>query len=196
MCTNAAVDRLRTRRTVRITLRLRKDREKGVRVMKRYPKTLLALGGVILLIVTVAAVANAQNAKLKRRILGQEAIKTVFRAKAFLGGLNLTDQQKAQVKTLLANHREEIWAAAREYAKARLALGQALAHGASDQTLKAAFDKVSSAEWNAVTLRSKMVAEVEQVLTPDQQTALQQKLSKADARIQKLLNRVDKKTSE
>jgi len=164
--------------------------------MKRYPKTLLALGAVILLIVTVAAVANAQNAKLKRQVLGQGAQKAVFRAKAFLQGLNLTDQQKGQVKTILTNHKEEIRAATRENAKARLVLGQALARGASAQMLKAAFDKVSSAEWNAVTLRSKMVAEIEQVLTPDQQTLLQQKLQKVDARIQNLLNRIDKKTGD
>jgi protein CpxP len=164
--------------------------------MRKYPKTLLALGVVMLLIVAFAAVADAQNTKTKRQTLGPGAQRAVFRAKAFLKGLDLTDQQRDQVKTVLTNHSEEIRSAARESAKARLVLRQALAHGASDQTLKAAFDKVSSAEWNAVTLRSKMVAEMEQVLTPDQQTLLQQKLQKVDARIQKRLDRIDKETSD
>jgi Spy/CpxP family protein refolding chaperone len=164
--------------------------------MRKYPKTSLALGMVMLLMVTFAAVASAQNAKANRQFLGPGAQRAALRARAFLKGLALTDQQKDQVKTVLTNHREEIQSTAREFAAARLVLGQALAHGASDQTLKAAFDKVSSAEWNAVTLRSKVVAEMEQVLTPDQQTVLQQKLQKVDARIQKRLDRIDKKASD
>jgi protein CpxP len=164
--------------------------------MKKYQRVLLAIGATVLLVVTMVAVANAQNAKRNLQGRRQQAANAMFRAKAFLQGLNLTQEQKDQVKTILTSHKEEIKAVVRDTAKARMALGSALSHGASEQVLKAAYDEVSRLGWNAVTLRSKIGAEMKQILTPEQLEFFLQRLQKVDSRIQNLLGRIDKKIAD
>jgi protein CpxP len=142
--------------------------------MRGYQKALAAISLAALLIVGVVAVANAQN--LKR--LGQNgaaAFKGKFNARMFLRGLNLTDQQKEQVKNILSNHKPDIKAIAQESLQARKGLREALAVGADQGALKAAYDKVSSAGWNALLLRNQIGSEIKQILTPEQLQLLQKR---------------------
>lgn len=161
--------------------------------MKRHQKAMVALGAVILLVVSVVAVANAQNARRNLQVQRQGAKQKVMLGfRAGLGGLDLTQQQKDQVKTILAGHKPDIQTVARQHVQDRLALRNAIAGGATDSALKAAFDQVKEDEWSAVTLRTKMTAEIKLVLTPDQQARLQQRIGKVDTRIQNRLNRIGK----
>ena len=93
----------------------------------------------------------------------------------FLRGLNLTGQQKEQVKNILSNHRPDLKAAAQESLQARKGLREALAVGADQGALKAAYDEASSAGWNALMLRNQIGSEIRQVLTPEQQQLLQKR---------------------
>lgn len=162
---------------------------KGVTNMKRYLKSLLALGAALLLAATVAVAANAQNAKPGQNGAQKRVLRSMIRPGAALRGLDLSQQQKDQVKAILTSHKDAIKAAVTDGVKARLVMNRALASGASDQDLKAAFDNATNAQWNALQLRSQMIAEIKPILTPDQQARLQQRLQKVDARIQNLLKK-------
>jgi len=162
---------------------------KGVTNMKRYLKSLLALGAALLLAATVAVAANAQNAKPGQNGARKRVLRSMIRPGASLRGLDLSQEEKDQVKALLNSHKEAIKAAVTDGIKAKLVMNRALASGASDQDLKAAFDNATNAQWNALQLRSQMIAEIKPILTPDQQVRLQQRLQKVDARIQNLLKK-------
>lgn len=157
--------------------------------MKRYLKALLALGAAMLLVATVVSAANAQNAKPGQKAAQKRMLRSLIRPGAALRGLDLTQQQKDQVKAILTSNKDAIKAAVTDSVKARLLMNRALASGASDQDLKAAFDNATNAQWNALRLRSKMIAGIKPILTPDQLARLQQRLQKVDARIQNLLKK-------
>ena len=157
--------------------------------MKKHLTGLLVLGAALLLIATVAAAANAQNAKLGQKAAQKQALRSMIRPGAALRGLDLTQQQKDQVKAIVAGQKDGIKATVTEGVKARLIMNRALASGASEQDLKTAFDNVTNAQWNALQLRSEMMAEIKPILTPDQLALLQKRLQKVDARIK---NRIKK----
>ncbi len=143
--------------------------------MRGYQKTLAAISLGVLLIVSAVAVANAQNLKRLGQGGAAVAIKEKFNARMFLRGLNLTDQQKEQVKNILSNHKPDIKAVAQESLQARKGLREALAGGAEQEALKVAYDKVSGAGWNALMLRNQIGSEIKQILTPEQQELLQKR---------------------
>jgi Spy/CpxP family protein refolding chaperone len=164
--------------------------------MKPYQKSLAAVGSALLLVVVAAAALNAQNARMWRRNPGRaNQYGMMFRPRAFLAGLNLTQQQKDQVKTIFANHKPDIQNVSKERAAAQKTLGDDIFNGADQATLQADAGKVSSAEWDAVLLRSKIWAEIKPVLTSDQLTQLQQRRQKIDQRVQNFLNRLGNETS-
>jgi protein CpxP len=145
--------------------------------MKRHLKVSLAVSLVVLLLVSAVAVANAQNAKRLQQNRGQAAaLKGKFRAGLLLGGLDLTDRQKEQVKGILANHKTEIKTIVQENAKAQKGLREALASGVDQVALRVAYDQVSSAGWDALSLRVQTGLEVKKILTPEQQERLQKRL--------------------
>jgi Spy/CpxP family protein refolding chaperone len=162
--------------------------------MKRHRNAMVAIVAIVLLVVSAVAVANAQNARRNLLVQKQGARqKAMMRLRAFLGGLDLTQQQKDQVKTILAGHKSDIQTIARQTVQDRLSLRSAIVAGATDDgPLKAAFDKVTTDQWSALTLRSKITAEIKRILTPDQQALLQQRIGKLDTRIQNRLNRIGK----
>jgi len=157
--------------------------------MKRHMKVILAAAAAILLLAAVVASAHAQNAGRRAQVRQQAAGRAMFRAGIFLRGLDLTDAQREQVKGILESHKAEMQASAKEQVQARRVLGRALADGASETALKAAFDQVTSAEWNTIQLRSRMLSEFKQILTAEQLARLQERLRKVDGRIQTLLER-------
>ena len=164
--------------------------------MREYSKGWLAVGAAVLLLVIAAVAANAQNTRMQRRGAGMGARNgmMMFGPGAFLRGLDLTQQQKDQVKAVFANHKTDIQTAMKENAQARLALRNDLINGAAQDALQADFSKASSAEWDAVLLRSKIWAEIKPILTPDQLSKLQQRQQNMSQRMQSFQNRLDKKT--
>ncbi len=159
--------------------------------MKKSSKVLPIAAVAILLATTVMAAVDVQKANPRQLGIQKGTLRGMFRPGVALRGLNLSQQQKDQIKGIVANNKDDIKKAAKEYARARLLLRDALVSGASAQDLKAAFDGVTSAEWSAIQLRAKITSEIKPVLTPDQQARLQQRLQKVDARIQNRLKKLD-----
>ncbi len=125
----------------------------------------------VLLLAGAVTVASAQNPKRP-----QQKIRAAVLRGMFLGGLDLTDQQKTQIKTILANHKADIRAVVVESVKARKDLRQALAEGTDQSALKAAYDQLSAARWNALLLRRNIGSEIKPILTAEQQAKLQKRL--------------------
>jgi periplasmic protein CpxP/Spy len=145
--------------------------------MKRYLKVPLGVSLVAILLVGAVTVASAQNAKRLQQNRGQAAAGMgMFRASLLLGGLDLTDQQKEQVKGILSNHNAEIKTVVQENLKARKGLREALASGIDPAALKGAYDQASSAGWDTLNLRIKIMSEIKSVLTPEQQQRLQKRM--------------------
>ncbi len=159
--------------------------------MRKHSKWLWVTGAVVLLFAGWVVAANAQGAKRGQLRAGQGNLRSIFRPGALLRGLDLTDQQKEQVKTILTNHKEGIRTAIKEYSKARLALSRSLAAGASEADLKVIFDKAAGAEWNAVLLRSRITEEIKRILTPEQLSILQKRLGKLGTVIEAWLNAIE-----
>jgi periplasmic protein CpxP/Spy len=164
--------------------------------MRGYQKALIAGSLAVLLILGAVAVGNAQNVRRLQQGGQAAALRGMFRGGLLLRGLELTDQQKEQVKTILSNHKADIRNAAQETIKARRDLRAAMADGADQATLKAAYDKVSGAGWDALLMRNQIGSEIKQILTPEQQARLQkrmQNLKKFGART--FANRTNRKVS-
>ncbi len=154
--------------------------------MRKYTKTIWVAGIVAVLIGTMAVGVNAQNGRLsrQRRALRQNAL---LRPQAWAAGLNLSQEQKEQLRSILAGHKEELKSIAVQTAQARKELAAALAQGADPQALKAAYDKVSSAGFERVLLRSKISAEVKSILTPEQVQRLEKRKQARENRAKKKL---------
>jgi Spy/CpxP family protein refolding chaperone len=155
----------------------------------RNSKAIWIAGIFGVLIGITAVVANAQNGRLVRQRLAQGQ-NTLARPQAWVRGLNMTQDQKDQVKAILANHKAEIKDVAKENAQARKELAAAMANGTDVQTLKSAYDKVSAAGWDRVLLRNKISAEIKPILTPEQLQQLQKRKKLAGALTQRLIKRL------
>ncbi len=141
--------------------------------MRGYRTILWAGILAVALAMGVATVAKAQNAKRLQQAGAAAGLRGTF-----LQGLDLTDRQKEQIKTILVNHKTDIQSVAQETRKARQGLREAMTAGADDASLKTAYDQLSAARWNALMLRKNIAGEVKPILTPDQLAKLQKRLDK------------------
>jgi Spy/CpxP family protein refolding chaperone len=104
--------------------------------------------------------------------------------------LDLTADQKAQIKTTLQGHREEFKAIARDMAAARLALNDAVtADTVDDAAIKAASARVAEVNVRAALLRANVHREVFGLLTPDQQQKAKTMRESAKTRVRKAIDR-------
>lgn len=141
---------------------------------------------VLILVGTMAAAAGAQNRQLARK---RQVTRNALLSKAMFAGLNLSQEQKDQLKGILAGHKEEIQALAKKTAAARRELAAAIAGGADPETQRNAYDKTARAGWDRLQLRLTIRAEVKNILTPEQL----QKMEKRKQVRQNLLKRAIKK---
>ena len=90
-----------------------------------------------------------------------------------LGQLNLTAQQRDQVKSVLDSHQDDIKALADREMTARAALQQAITSDTvDDNTIRQKAADVGAVEADMAVMRAHVRAEVWQLLTPDQQDHL------------------------
>jgi Spy/CpxP family protein refolding chaperone len=82
--------------------------------------------------------------------------------------LNLTDEQKAQIRQIQEQGKADAEAAQEAVAKARDALHDAVIGGASEADIRAAATALGEAIGNQAVLHAKTVAAAEAVLTPEQ----------------------------
>ena len=88
-----------------------------------------------------------------------------------LGQLNLTAQQRDQVKSVIDSHQDEIKALADREMAAREALQKTIvADTVDDNAIRQKAADVAAVEADTAVMRAHVRAEVWQLLTPDQQT--------------------------
>jgi protein CpxP len=92
-----------------------------------------------------------------------------------LRGLDLTDQQRQQVRTIMQNHKSE-FQAARQRIRAALEAQRAAATATppDEATIRAKATEAGAAQGDLAVLMTRVRAEVFQILTPEQQAKAQQ----------------------
>jgi Spy/CpxP family protein refolding chaperone len=83
--------------------------------------------------------------------------------------LNVTDEQKAQIRGLVSEHRDEIAQAAAGVIEARRALREAVvAETPNEETIRSLAGELGEAIGDAAVGTSKMVGQIKTILTPEQ----------------------------
>jgi protein CpxP len=92
-----------------------------------------------------------------------------------LRGLDLTDQQRQQVRTIMENHKSD-FQQVRQKIRAAMEAQHAAANAtpADEATIRAKAAEIGAAEGDLAVLMTRVRAEVFQILTPDQQAKAQQ----------------------
>lgn len=105
--------------------------------------------------------------------------------------LDLTAEQKDQIRAILADHKNELEAEVLAIKTTRSALWDAIhASNPGDATIRAAAVAVGKAEGELGVTRADVVQEVKQVLTAEQQAELEQMAADGRAFVQGLLERI------
>jgi len=105
--------------------------------------------------------------------------------------LNLTAQQKQQIKDIVKGRRDDIKALVDERFAARKALRQAIA-GGNDDAIAAAVNQVSAVELKGARLRAQLRAKIfSDVLQPDQRSKADDLLARFEQRADKRRQRVE-----
>jgi Spy/CpxP family protein refolding chaperone len=144
--------------------------------------------GCLALILTSAASLPAA-AQDNGGVLGRRArMARLFRMNQFAAGLNLTADQKAQIKNIIANNKTPRLQAARDVVKGRLDVVKGVPNAAAELT---------AAREKAIDLQKSILDQMKSVLTPDQiaqlQTKMQNRQQLRAQRLQKLLDRINSK---
>jgi Spy/CpxP family protein refolding chaperone len=107
-----------------------------------------------------------------------------------LGKLDLTADQKAKVKEVMAANREATQAVAKRMMAAREALGDAATADAIDEAaIRAKAGEIAAAEVDAALLRAKIHSQVFGLLTPDQQAKARQLRSEGKGQMKGMMGR-------
>ena len=111
----------------------------------------------------------------------------VFEVRQFIAGLNLTEDQRAQVNTVMANNRIAVLQAARDMVQARLNLLKGLPGAAAD---------VANAQLKAEDLRAQIAGQIKAFLTSDQLAKLEKREQLREERLQKLLDNLNERLNK
>lgn len=102
--------------------------------------------------------------------------------------LNVTAEQKAQIREVLVGHRAQIAATVKSVRDKRLVLRNAVLSGKADEArIRAAAGELGKAIGDAAVKASKLRNEIAPILTEDQQRLIGKFLKENDAAVDKLL---------
>ena len=106
-----------------------------------------------------------------------------------LRGIGLTDQQKGQIKEIIQTYRNELLSGRIAVLQARQDLLTVMASSTYDKSaVEAAYNTMANAEQNMTGIRAQIFNTViTNVLTPDQQAAVQEKITAKNQRIQRVI---------
>ncbi len=111
-----------------------------------------------------------------------------------LKGLDLTDQQKQQIKGIVRGHRADLLSTRIAVMQARENLLTVATSGTFDaNAIQTAYGALATAQSNMTVLRAQIFSQVMPVLTADQQTAVKERLAKIGQRMQKTIARLQAK---
>ena len=154
--------------------------------MQTHTKALIAAGGI------AAATVGGFFAFLARADTTNDvgfAAKGRFARR--LAQLGLTDQQKAQVKTILRGYQPTVGPLIKEVVTERRALRDTIRAETIDETaIRAQAAKVAALDSDLAVQRAHVAHDIRAVLTPDQLQKLKDMQIDADARIDGVLHRV------
>jgi Spy/CpxP family protein refolding chaperone len=111
-----------------------------------------------------------------------------------LKGLNLTTGQKHRTEEVVQGHHGDLIAGKMSVLQARRDLLTVMNSDRIDErVVQSAYRTLTSAEENLTVLRARILKEVMPVLTPEQQTAIRNKVAKMSLRIQRSMVRLQTK---
>ncbi len=151
--------------------------------MNKY-RHLLMGGFLIALMVTSAAALPAAAQDNLGMARGRTRLARLFGVHDLVGRLNLTPDQKTQIKTILQNNRPQILQTTRGVVKARLDLLKGLPDAATE---------LANAQLQAANLKRQIFEQIKPVLAPDQLAKVQERQQQREQRLQKLLDRLNNK---
>ncbi len=139
---------------------------------------IVALG----LIASVTVPAFAQG-RARARLFG-----AAIGPGALLRDLDLTEAQRAQIKTILHKHRGEIENLAQQMIAARIELAKAIMADNLDEALvRQKVQKVALVGEEAAVLRAKMKQEIAPMLTPEQKALIEKRFQRLSERLPKMV---------
>jgi len=139
---------------------------------------LLCVGGA-----ASAGEGGREGGPLRRFISGQ-----IGRLMTLKSDLNLSDDQKQQIKQIVLSHRSEIVAVAKPLVESKRALRDAtFAANPDEQAIRAAADKLGKAVADAAVLASKIKMEAAKVLTADQMKTLSEFRDSTDKSVDRFM---------
>lgn len=153
-------------------------------MMKR--KSLLAAGLALCLMagsVTVSAAPGMKGGEKGRDCAGFCS----FGARGFVKGLNLTDDQKSQIKQVLTNSRTRILEVRRDLVKARLDLSKGLPDAAA---------ALANAQVAVAHLKTQLFEQIRPLLTAEQISKVDARIQQREQRLQQRLDRINSRIGE
>ncbi len=153
--------------------------------MNRRKFSMVTLAVVLAAITVVAPLATAQGGSGHP---GRQArIARLLGVEGAVSQLNLTSDQKTQIKAILKTNQTQILQAARDVVKARLDVMQGVPDSATE---------LANARAQAANLREQILGQIKPVLTADQLATLQERKQNREQRLQRLLDRLNSKLGQ
>ncbi len=137
------------------------------------------LGGTVLGVATTQAVDRGDAGPIRRLIIGQ-----IGRLMTLGSDLNLTTDQRAQIRQIVMSHRTEIVAVVKPLIDKRRAL-RAATNGPNvdEAAIRAASNDLAQSIGDAAVLAAKIKLEVRSVLTPHQTQQIDEFRKQSDAAV-------------
>jgi Spy/CpxP family protein refolding chaperone len=159
------------------------------------PNKFMAVGLAVVLLtglfVWSAAAQQGRNGRFNPGIaMGEPGM---FNLRGLVGNLNLSADQKSQIKSILTAHRQDILNATKAVLQVRADLESAVTN---NNDIQGAASRFAGAQVTALQLRQQIFNEIKSknILTADQLATIQQFRQAREQRLQNRLNRIDKRT--
>ncbi len=150
----------------------------------RYSVLAVALS-LILLLAAVVAEAHSFHGRNGGAAMGH-----------VLKGLDLTTQQRQQIKGIIQGHRDDLLSARVAVLQAREKLLAVTTGGTFNaNAVQAAYGGLAAAQENMTVLRTQIFSQVMPVLTTAQQTTVQNRIAKITQRMERSIARLQSKLS-
>ncbi len=165
------------------------------RLMRTGRSRVLVAGAVMAMLGTSAAIVVAQPGPGRGRGGPGGGFGPFATGVEDLRGLDLSETQREQVRTIMQSHREESRAAQQRHATAMRALQDAT-RGTDEAAIRQQGEAVGAAVADAAVLRSRIRADVWAVLTPEQQAKAEQLRAERQTRMQERQARMQQRMQE
>lgn len=109
---------------------------------------------------------------------------------ATLADLGITEEQRAQIKAILADVKPQAEPLIKQLVTERRALRGLIQKGASETEIRARASRVAAVATDLAVLRARTAPQIRAVLTPEQRSKLQERWAEWDRRVDAFLERL------